>query len=155
ETSSTPDDRVEHCLDVGRRTRDDAQYLGGRGLLVQCLLERAVTRFEFLLQLCSGFASAVNVSSRLRSGRTKLAAARWALCAFERQDHLVGTATGPPSVGPSQGSSLSILTEPRDERAALHLVSAGKLEDTCAGTAPRSPWRGQGQKCHAEICHPV
>src|SRR5262245_31312081 len=34
ETGSTRDDRVEHCLDVGRRTRDDAQYLGSRCLLV-------------------------------------------------------------------------------------------------------------------------
>ena len=34
ETSSTRDDRVEHCLDVGRRARDDAQYLGSRCLLV-------------------------------------------------------------------------------------------------------------------------
>jgi hypothetical protein len=37
-----------------------------------------------------------NMRSRLRSGRTKLAAACWAICAFERQGHLVGTATGPP-----------------------------------------------------------
>src|SRR5215472_3018 len=34
QTSSTRDDRVEHCLDVGRRARDDAQYLGCRCLLV-------------------------------------------------------------------------------------------------------------------------
>src|SRR5262249_35706797 len=34
---------------------------------------------------------------------------------FARQGHLVGTVTGPPSGRPSQGSSLSILTEPPDE----------------------------------------
>src|SRR6516225_3632216 len=64
--------------------------------------------------------------SPLRSGRTKLAAARRALCAFERQGHLVGTFTGFPSGRPSQGSGLSILTEPHDELASSldHLVGA-------------------------------
>src|SRR5262249_19370961 len=37
-----------------------------------------------------------NARSRLRSGRTKLAATRWALCAFPSQDHHVGTAPRPP-----------------------------------------------------------
>ena len=48
-------------------------------------------------------------------------------------------------------------TDQRDEVAAVndHLVGAGKLEDTCTGTPPRSLWRGRGQKCHAGICHPV
>src|SRR5262249_10154372 len=67
ETSSTPHNRVQHCLGVRRRARDDAQYLGGRRLLVQCLGEFARTRFEFLLQLRLGFANGINVSSRLRS----------------------------------------------------------------------------------------
>src|SRR5262245_23819286 len=61
-------------------------------------------------------ATGANARSRLRSGRTKLAAACWAICAFERQGHLVGTATG-PLPEPSLGWSLSILTEPRDELA--------------------------------------
>src|SRR5262249_19540440 len=43
-----------------------------------------------------------------------------ALCAFERQGHLVGTVTGPPSGRPSQGSSLSILTGPHDELTPSH-----------------------------------
>jgi hypothetical protein len=76
--------------EIGRRARDDAQYLGGRRLLVQCLGEFARTRFEFLLQLRSGFANAVNVSSRLRCLRTKT---RSALRPFARQGHPVGTAT--------------------------------------------------------------
>src|SRR5262245_16184250 len=37
-----------------------------------------------------------------------------ALRPFASQGHLVGTVTGPPSGRPSQGSSLSILTEPHD-----------------------------------------
>ena len=45
-----------------------------------------------------------SVRSRLRSGRTKLAAACWVLCAFERQGHLVGTATGALPVGPAYQS---------------------------------------------------
>ena len=50
ETSSTRDDRVEHGLDVGRRARDDAQYLGSRCLLVKCLGELARAHFELLFQ---------------------------------------------------------------------------------------------------------
>src|SRR5262249_7878932 len=42
---------------------------------------------------------------------------------FERQGHLVGTATGPLPVGPAKGSSLSILTEPQDELAPFHTRS--------------------------------
>src|SRR5262249_3063208 len=46
-----------------------------------------------------------------------------ALRFLARQAHLVGTVTGPLPVGPSQGSSLSILTEPRDELAPFHTRS--------------------------------
>src|SRR4029450_11096716 len=53
-------------------------------------------RFELLFQLDQRIGPVANARSRLRSGRTKLAAACWILCAFERQGHLVGTATGPP-----------------------------------------------------------
>ena len=63
-------------------------------------------------------------ASRLRSGRTKLATARSALRPLARQGHLVGTVTGPLPVGPSQGSSLSILTEPHDELAPLHSITS-------------------------------
>ena len=57
---------------------------------------------ELLFQLGSGLAHSATARSRLRSGRTKLAAARRAICAFERQDHLVGTVTGPLPVGPTK-----------------------------------------------------
>src|SRR5262249_16402881 len=76
-----------------------------------------------------------NVSFRLRSGRTKLAAACWALCAFERQGHLVGTVTGRLPVGPGQGSSLSILTEPHDARAALHSITSSARASSVGGTS--------------------
>jgi hypothetical protein len=48
---------------------------------------------------------------------------------IESLDHLVGTVTGPFPVAASQGSSLSILTEPHDELPPLsfnHLVGAGE-----------------------------
>src|SRR5215831_12984863 len=82
-------------LELGRRRTDDPQNLGCRRLLLQHLR-------KFLLQISGGLADAANARSRLRSGRTKLAAARWAICAFERQGHLVGTVTGHPiPVGPA------------------------------------------------------
>src|SRR5262249_2366753 len=81
-----------------------------RGLLLQRL-------GELLFQIGIGCAKAVNVSSRLRCLRTKTGNSSSALRPFASQDHLVGTATGPPPGRPSQGSSLSILTEPHDELA--------------------------------------
>src|SRR6266540_5666085 len=75
------------------------------------------------LQLGVGCAKAVNASSRLRCLRTKTGNACSALRPFASQGHLVGTGTGPLPVGPSQGSSLSILTEPRDELAPFHTRS--------------------------------
>src|SRR5215831_13802945 len=39
-----PGDRVEHGLDVGRRTRDYAQYLGGCCLIFKGFLQLALTR---------------------------------------------------------------------------------------------------------------
>src|SRR5215470_9453343 len=83
---------LEHRLKLAGRTADDLQHLRRRRLLLQRLA-------ELLFQVGVFCAKAVNVGSRLRSGRTKLAAARWAICAFERQGHLVGTATGPLPVG--------------------------------------------------------
>src|SRR5262249_11479604 len=79
---------IEHRLQVAGRTRNDAQHLRGRGLLLQRLS-------ELLFQLSGGLARLADARTRLRSGRTRLAAACWALCAFERQGHLVGTVTGP------------------------------------------------------------
>src|SRR5262249_37186861 len=82
-----------------RRSRDDAQHLGRRRLLLQRL-------GELLFQVGVGCASAANVSSRLRCLRTKTGNACSALCPFASQGHLVGTVT-----------RLSILTEPHDELA--------------------------------------
>src|SRR6516225_1838191 len=114
-------------LKVAWRTGDRAEYLGGRRLLLQRLGkvpphlgELTGARFELLFQLAQRIGPVANARFRPRSGRTKLAAARWTICAFARQGHLVGTVIGPPSGRPSQGSSLSILTEPHDELAALH-----------------------------------
>src|SRR5262249_12469883 len=89
---------------------------------------------EFLFQIGVGCAKGISVSSRLRSGRTRLAVACWVLCAFERQGHLVGTATGPLS----QGSSLSILTEPHDERAAPHAIRSSARASSVDGTSSPS-----------------
>src|SRR5262245_63799081 len=47
ERGRTLENRFEHGSDVRRRTRDNAQNLAGRGLLIECLGERAV----LLLQL--------------------------------------------------------------------------------------------------------
>jgi hypothetical protein len=46
ETDGTPDDCVEDRLNVGRRARDDAQDLGGRGLLLQRFGEVAVAALQ-------------------------------------------------------------------------------------------------------------
>src|SRR6516225_2913296 len=53
-------------------------------------------RFELLFQLARRIGRVANARFRLRSGRTKLAGARWTSCTFARQNHLVGTVTGPP-----------------------------------------------------------
>src|SRR5215468_3359950 len=116
-------DRVEYGLHIRRQVGNDAQYLCRRPMLLPRLGELTGARFELLFQFDQQIGPVANVRSRLRSGRTKLPAARWAICAFERQGHLVGTATGPPSGRPGLGSSLSILTEPNDELAPFHTRS--------------------------------
>src|SRR5262245_25741587 len=125
---------LEHRLQLARRTGDYAQHLGGRGLLLERLGEVlprlgefTSARFELLFQLDQQIGPVANARSRLRSGRTKLAAACWALCSFERQGHLFGTVTGPPFRSARQGSSLSILTEPHDELASLHSITWSPL----------------------------
>src|SRR5262245_25017076 len=125
---------LEHRLKLARRTRDDAQHLRARRLLLQSLGELTGARFGLLFQLDQRIGLAANVRSRLRSVRTRLAVACWALCAFERQGHLVGTVTGPLPVGPSQGSSLSILTEPHDEFPALHSITSSVRASSVSGT---------------------
>src|SRR5262249_29611854 len=105
--------RLEQRYKIGGSRTDHFQHLGGRGLLLQSLAQLALARFELLFQLVSvclevllrpslGLAATGGARSRLRFGRTKLAAACWALGAFERQGHLVGTATGPLPVGPAK-----------------------------------------------------
>src|SRR5262249_13670919 len=69
---------------------------------------------------------------------TKLAAARWAICTFERQGHLVGTVTGSPSGRPSQGSGLPILTHDELASSFDNLVGTGEqrrrhVEAECLG----------------------
>src|SRR5262249_8976735 len=141
-----------HGLQAAGRARDDAQHLIGRCLPLQRLGKVAPrlgkvpprlgeftgARFELLFQLDRRIGPVANVRSRLRSGRTKLAAACWAICAFERQGHLVGTATGPPSGRPGQGSSLAILTEPHDEFPAPHSIASSARASTVTGISRAS-----------------
>ena len=88
---------------------NDAQHLGGRRLLLQRL-------GEFLFQIDDARRS---YAVRLRSGRTKTANAAFGSSppcetrSPRRHSHWS------PSVGPSQGSSSSILTEPHGEPALI------------------------------------
>src|SRR5262249_27948933 len=84
-------------LKVAWRTGDRAEYFGGRRLLFQRLGkvppnlgELSGARFELLFQLTQRIRPVANAGFRLRSGRTKLAGARWTTA---RQSHLVGTVT--------------------------------------------------------------
>src|SRR5215469_14369535 len=83
-----------NTLQLAGRARDDAQHLGGRGLLLQrfgellpSLGKFAPACFKLLFQLGLRFADLAGTCSRLRSGRTKLATLRLALRALARQDH--------------------------------------------------------------------
>src|SRR6516225_1117811 len=58
-------------LKIAWRTGDRAEYLGGRRLLLQRL-------------------------GKVPPHLGELAGARWTSCTFARQNHLVGTVTGPP-----------------------------------------------------------
>src|SRR5262249_46256862 len=106
-------------------TGDHPQHFGCRRLLLQRL-------GELLFQVGIG---SVNVSSRLRFVRTKTGNASSALHPFASQDHLVGTVTGPPSGRPSQGSSLSILTEPHDGLAPPHSITSSARASSVGGTS--------------------
>ena len=123
------DQCIEHRLQIESRAADDLEHVGGRGLLRQRFVQLARTRFEFLLQLRSGFANAVNVSSRLRFVRTKTGNASSALHPFASQDHLVGTVTGPPfrSAQPRIEPINPNRTARRTRTSSLdHLVGAGE-----------------------------
>src|SRR5215471_15007002 len=102
---------LEHGLQLAGRARYEAQHLRRRALLLERL-------GELLFQVGVGCAKTVNVSSRLRCLRTKTGVSS-GLCPFSSQDHPLGAVTGSPSGRPSQGSSLSILTEPHDELARV------------------------------------
>jgi hypothetical protein len=87
---------------------DDPENLGCRCLLLQrfgkvlpSLSEFTPVFFELLFQIGTRLARPTNVSSRLRSGRTKTRNTCLALRPLARQGHLVGTVTGPFPVGPS------------------------------------------------------
>src|SRR5262249_26270453 len=74
-----------------------AEYLGGRRLLLQRLGkapphlgELTGARFELLLSDARRVGHVANARFRLRSGRTKLAAARWTICTFARQSVRMG-----------------------------------------------------------------
>src|SRR5262249_53358795 len=117
---------LEYWFQLAGRAGDDAQHFRGCGLLLQRL-------GELLFQVGVGCAKAVNVSSRLRCLRTKTGNTSSALRPFARQGHLVGTVTGPLSVA-SQGSSLSILTEPHDE--LRRLTRSPRRRERAASAAP-------------------
>jgi hypothetical protein len=91
----TLDDNVKHRPELGRRSADDSQNLSHRRLLLERL-------GKFLFQIGAGFADAANARSRFRCLRTKTSNAGSALRPFARQDHLIGTVTGPLPVGPAK-----------------------------------------------------
>src|SRR5262249_17954325 len=105
---------LKDALKVAWRTGDCVEHLGGRRLLLQRLGkvpphlgELTGARFELLFQLARRIGPVANARFRLRSGRTKLAAARRStICTFARQGHLVGTVTGPPG-----GGSIALLRQ--------------------------------------------
>ena len=114
--------RLEHRLQLAGRTGDDVQHFGGGGLLLQRLgkvlpsLGEFAPCFSSCCPVGSGSVRPTGVlafASVERRPRMRCSALR----PLARQGHLVGTVTGPLPVGPSQGSSLSILTEANDELA--------------------------------------
>src|SRR5215831_15601583 len=159
---------------VAWRTGDRAEYLGGRRLLLQRLGkmpphlgELTGARFELLFQLAQRIEPIANARLRLRSGRTKLAGARWTICTFARQGHLVGTVTGPPfspiaACGPSKSPILPELCRTHlgllDARAEFEpgipvLLQCGALRrPALPGMQSREhdPKRLQGPRCEMQ-----
>src|SRR6516162_6766213 len=101
-------ERVEHRLQIEGRATDDLQHVGGGSLLLQRFVKLTGARFELLFQLAQRIGPVATARFRLGSGRTKLAGARWTICTFARQGHLVGTVTGAPiaACGPPKSSIL-------------------------------------------------
>ena len=120
--------RLEHRLQLARRTRDDAQHLRGCGLLLQRL-------GELPFQLGQGFTDVGRTRSRLRSARTKLATVRSALRPLARQGHPVGTVHRTPSGRTQPRIGPSILTEPHDELAPLHSITSSARASSVGGTS--------------------
>ena len=123
--------RLKDRFQLAGRAGDDTQHLRRRRLLLQRL-------GEFLFQL--GVGRAVNVSSRLRSGRTKLAAAWWALCAFERQGHLVGTVTDPL---PAKDRAYQSQQNRTMHRAAVTRSPRRRARAASAALRGRASWRSR------------
>jgi hypothetical protein len=111
-------------------------------LLLPRFAELARARFEFFLQLCSGFANAANVSSRLRCLRTKTGNARSALRPFARQGHLVGSAQ--PRIEPINPNRTA-----RGTRGVSldHLVGAGEHCRRAEGLTTSPP----AQRAHCRV----
>src|SRR5262245_13977690 len=166
---------LEDELKVAWRTGDRAEYLGGRGLLLQRLgkvpphLGKLTgARFELLFQLAQRIGPVANARFRLRSSRTKLAAARrWTTCTFARQGHLVGTVTGPPfapiaACGPPKSPILPELCRTHlgllDARAEfepgilVHLQCDALRRPALPGMQSREhdPKRLQGPRCEMQ-----
>src|SRR5215510_12080243 len=165
---------LKDALKVAWRTGDCAEHLGGRRLLLQRLgkvpphlVELTGARFELLFQLARRIGPVANARFRLRSGRTKLAAARWTICNFRRQGHLVGTVTGPPfapiaACGPPKSPILPELCRTHlglpDARAEfepgiLVLLQCGALRrPALPGMQSREhdPKRLQGPRCEMQ-----
>src|SRR5262249_6647189 len=137
---------LEHRLELAGRAGYDLQHLRRRGLLLERLHE-VLTRLsqlapaclKLLFQIGAGLTDTANARSRIRSGRTKFAAARWALCAFERQRSPRRYSHWFPSGRPSQGSSLSILTASATNLTPVHSITSSARASSVGGNVmPRT-----------------
>src|SRR5262249_10650492 len=85
-------------------------------------------------QIAARLAHLTNARSRLRCLRTKTGNASSALRPFASQDHLVGKSFVSAFGRPSQGSGLTILTQPYDELAPLHSITSSARPRSVSGT---------------------
>src|SRR5262249_42331865 len=78
----------QNCREYRRqltwRVTNETEHFGASCLLPLCLGQFTGTSLKPFLQFPSRQVSPADTDCRLRSRRTKLAAARWAICAFER-----------------------------------------------------------------------